>query len=319
MPRKSKAKAVDPLIAHLDSMLTKLKADRRGLKLRQKVHRIIEISQGVKDLGVSVVAEHGIDASAARERIRLYLIEYVGTVVESSELEVVSGISEFARRVRELRVECGYHIASGASPDSESGLDLKPDQYLLISKEPDSDAARRWHIANRIRRGAGGAKKRILQYLQENVGKIVTSDELSYVARNAKEFGRRSRELRTEEGYSIATRFTGRPDLGPGQYVLQSLDRVAEPHDRKIPDDIQKEVYERDQNRCRACGWIMERSTARDPRILELHHLEEHAKGGKNLPRNLIVICSRCHDDVHAERLLLAGTGEGEIQVRIRR
>lgn len=124
--------------------------------------------------------------------------------------------------------------------------------------------------------------------------------ELAYVAKNAREFARRVRELRTEEGYAIATRFTGRPDLGAGQYVLQSADRVAEPHDRNIPDEIQRAVYQRNENRCRICGWSVDRWQKNDPRILELHHLEHHQEGGHNVAENLIVICSRCHDEVHA-------------------
>ena len=120
------------------------------------------------------------------------------------------------------------------------------------------------------------------------------------LAREAREFARRVRELRTEEGYAIATRFTGRPDLSVGQYVLQSVDRIAEPHDRKIRDKVQQAVYERDSNTCRICGWTIEKWSSTDPRILELHHLEHHEHGGQNVELNLIVICNRCHDEVHS-------------------
>ena len=142
----------------------------------------------------------------------------------------------------------------------------------------------------------------MLEYLLENVGIVVTTEELAYVAKNAKEFARRVRELRTEQGYAIATRFTGRPDLKSGQYILQSADRIAEPHDRNIPDDVQREVYSRDNNTCRICGWNMDRWSTQDPRILELHHIEEHQHGGGNVAGNLIVLCSKCHDEVHAGR-----------------
>ncbi|NCX93500.1 MAG: HNH endonuclease [Gammaproteobacteria bacterium] len=39
-----------------------------------------------------------------------------------------------------------------------------------------------------------------------------------------------------------------------------------------------------------------------DPRILELHHLKAHVEGGENIAKNLIVLCNRCHDDIHAGR-----------------
>ena len=117
-----------------------------------------------------------------------------------------------------------------------------------------------------------------------------------------RQYARRTRELRTEEGYAIATKFTGRPDLALGQYVLQSQERMAPPHDRNISHDIQKLVYARDANTCRICGWNFDRWRADDPRILELHHIEEHQHGGPNDEDNLIVVCSKCHDEVHSGR-----------------
>lgn len=299
MARRRCKNSVDWLIRQVDAQLDALGRDRTGLNLRQKVLRLVELYEGVKDLNVSVLAEHGLDARTARERIRLYLLEYPGAVIDGAEIAVVSGISDYARRVRELRVEEGYQIASGASPDPNSGIELKPDQYLLVDPRPDRDAARRWHVANRIRRSTSGSKNRVLRYLLENVGRVVTTEELAYVARNAREYARRVRELRTEDGYAVATRFTGRPDLKIGQYVLQSKDRIAEPHDRRIPQEVEREVYARDNNTCRICGWTIDRWRVEDPRILELHHLKHHRRGGENVAGNLVVVCSRCHDEVH--------------------
>jgi len=300
MARRRRKRSVDWLISQLDSQLETFGTNRGEFSLREKVLALCEVYENIKDLGVNVLYEHGWDAAAAVERIRLYFVEYAGIVLDGVEIAVVSGISDYPRRIRELRVEAGYQIASGASPDPESGIDLNPDQYMLVDAKPDLAAARRWHVANRIRRTGIGSRKQVLQYLMENVGNIVTTEELAYVAKDAKQYARRVRELRTEHGYSVATRFTGRPDLNVGQYVLQSKERVAEPHDRKIPAPIQRAVYERDSNTCRVCGWRHERWTADDPRILELHHLEHHADRGANVERNLIVICSKCHDEVHS-------------------
>ena len=90
-----------------------------------------------------------------------------------------------------------------------------------------------------------------------------------------------------------------------GEYILESSERIAEPHDRRISYDIQKQVYERDENTCRCCGWTRDKWSREDPRILELHHVYEHAAGGENTPDNLIVLCSKCHDEVHAGRMQL--------------
>jgi len=297
MPKNS---TVDILISEVEEKLVHYRATYRGLSWRDKVLLLVDISGGVKGLGINT--NPGAANVGARERIRLYLCENVGIVITAAELEVVSGISEYGRRVRELRVQDGYKILTGYSNDPEAGITLRPTEYLMFDTEPDESAARRWHMANRIRRETkGGSKGRLLKYLLENVGQILTTEELAYVAK-AREFGRRIRELRTEEGYAISTRFTGRPDLRMGEYVLESSERIAEPHDRNIPFEVQRTVYERANSTCELCGWSRERWTRDDPRILELHHITEHADGGPNVPENLVVLCSRCHDDIHAGR-----------------
>ncbi len=296
----SKPKKLQALIAEADEKLSAYRRDHSGLSWRQKVLLLVEIAGCVKELGKQ--SNPNAARVHARERIRLYLTEHVGVVIAAAELEVVSGISEYARRIRELRVEDGYKILTGYSNDPESGVTLKPSEYLLLEVEPDHTAARRWKLANRIRNEqSGGSRGRLLQYFLENVGQVVTSEELRYVAK-ASEFGRRIRELRTEEGYPISTRFTGRPDLKMGEYVMESSERIADPHDRKIPLEVQKVVYERADNACQLCGWNRSRWKKSDPRILELHHVAEYASGGSNTPENLVVLCSRCHDEIHAGR-----------------
>ena len=235
---------IDSLIKEVESGLSYFKVKHSGLDWREKVLLLVEINKKIKGLGKASNPE--ASKVKARERLKLYFTRYFGIIIDSKELEVVSGISEYARRVRELRVQDGFKILTGSSNDPELGIKLKPSQYLLLEKKPDHLAARRWHIANRIRKEKeGGSSGRIFRFLTANVGQIITSEEIAYVAR-ASEYGRRIRELRTENGYSISTQFTGRPDLKMGEYILESTERVSEPHDRKIPFDIQKAVYERD-------------------------------------------------------------------------
>lgn len=292
---------VQDLIDDLDVKLATFKQDYTGLALRQKVLRLVSILKTTKQLNISVARDSGCDGSNARERIRLYLVEHAGVALAAAELEVVAGISEYGRRVRELRVQDGYKIFSCFSNDPSVGITLRRNQYLLTTAEPDLTAARRWHIANRIRKQPGSSTSRLLDYLQANVGQVVTSEELYYVAR-VKDFPRRTRELRTEQGFSVATHFTGRPDLKQGEYVLENLDRIADSHDRHISDEVQERVYARDSDTCRLCQWNRAEWTRDDPRYLELHHVETHVSGGANDEENLVVLCNRCHDDVHAGR-----------------
>ncbi len=69
--------------------------------------------------------------TGARERILRYLLLRVGQVVDKDAIAGVSGISEWARRVRELRDEQGWPILS-----DENRSDLKPGQYVLEASTP---------------------------------------------------------------------------------------------------------------------------------------------------------------------------------------
>jgi DNA mismatch repair protein MutS len=50
---------------------------------------------------------------------------------------------------------------------------------------------------------------------------------------------------------------------------------------------------------CEMCG-------SQDVRQLEVHHIDEQAKGGSNKQRNLAVLCERCHDDHHNKKIEVA-------------
>lgn len=55
-----------------------------------------------------------------------------------------------------------------------------------------------------------------------------------------------------------------------------------------IPTCIRAYVLERDGRRCRKCS---------RPRDLELHHIHEVSAGGDHRARNLITLCTSCHDE----------------------
>jgi hypothetical protein len=234
---------INEIVSDLEAKLAAFEVEHDGLGLRDKVLRLVAVLKSTRQLNVAVLRDIGIDAKAARERIRLYMIRYVGMPLDAIELEIVSGISEYGRRIRELRVQDGYTIVSGPKDDDETKVSLKRNQYMLIRAEPDITAARRWHIANRIRKDEGSGRDRILHYLQVHVGQIVTTEEIAYVARVA-DYPRRIRALRTEEGYAISTCFTGRPDLRPGEYVLERKERIVGSHNQVSA----AEVHEKDQS-----------------------------------------------------------------------
>ena len=313
MARRSQPNdAPEELRQSLIELLTNFSEELKKDDLRPKVVALVPAFHTLRDLGSSLIPKS--EAPSARDRIISYLRQYPQTVIDGDELMVVSGISEWARRVRELRVQFGWWIYSGVTfnqmaqdPDDVAsfeaiGIDpskIKPDQYVLMRVEQDRDAALRWNVINEIRRKKIAVKDKIIEYLRENVGVQVTGEELSYLAGGAKEWARRVRELRTEDGWPIVTKNTGRSDLPVGVYVLEE-DRQAYEHDRKIPDPVRVAVLERDHFKCVNCGWDRTMLSREDPRkMLELHHKQQHKDGGENTVDNLIALCNVCHDDIH--------------------
>ena len=295
----------------LIELLENFEEHLRSSELRTQVLELVPAAKLLQSLGCSLV--HGPDTDSARARILAYMKKYVSVVLSGEELMIVAGISEYARRIRELRVQFGWKILTGItvknmeSEEIEELLgpkrpQLKPDQYILISDKEDTQAAHRWNVANDIRKTKGlSIRDKILKYFRNFVGIEVFGEELRYVAGNKTEWARRTRELRTEFGWPIMTRFTGRPDLSIGVYVMEE-DRQAPEHDRKIPEPVRRAVLVRDNYTCRDCGWSHEKWNRSDPRHLETHHIRQHVEGGSNTEDNLTTLCNICHDARHRRR-----------------
>lgn len=72
-----------------------------------------------------------IKGKGSRAKLREFLVNNVGKVLDSDTLRVVAGTSEWARRIRELRNEEGLNIVT-----HNDRSDLKPGQYILIDLKP---------------------------------------------------------------------------------------------------------------------------------------------------------------------------------------
>lgn len=211
----------------------------------------------------------------ARSLILQHLRERVGVAVTGAELREVSGIQEWARRVRELRTEEGYRIAESDGT------------YTLLEAEPDAAAAAKWSELHAIRAGSGGARGRIERLFLARIGEIVTLEELHYVAKT-REVSRRVRELRDEAGLRISSQHD-RPDLRPDEYVLETKERLS-PNERQVAPATREAILKRDRYSCVKCGRVPA------PGVwLEIDHLLERSAGGGDEPANLQTLCNSCH------------------------
>jgi hypothetical protein len=259
--------------------------------LDRQVATIARIFSLLRELSQETVAQVLTEKSGAG-RILQYFEAHVGEPIPRSHLEVVAGISEFPRRIREWRVEFGWPIEEGAG------------SYTLKNSVADEKSADQWRTLNSVRRSKASARDKILTlFLRFPLGTVVTTEDLRYVTLG-KDM-RRVRELRTEFGWKILTRNTGRPDLGSGEYVL--VDKAQQPeHDRHIDDEVLVRVLKRDSQRCKkeGCAWSPLERVSGDPRqYLEVHHIHWHVDRGANLAANLVTLCNVHHRVVHSKRL----------------
>lgn len=69
------------------------------------------------------------------------------------------------------------------------------------------------------------SKDKIRQYLLENMGRVLTWEEIREASGGVEQWSRRLRELRDEEGYQILSH-NDRADLKPGQYIMETDERL---------------------------------------------------------------------------------------------
>ena len=163
-----------------------------------------------------------------------------------------------------------------------------------------------------------GSRAKLRAYFLANIGHVPESDELRMASGGASEWGRRVRELRTEEGYQILTH-NDRSDLKPGQYLLLSGTPIPA-FARGISKEIRAYVLDRNGFTCQMCG-----SVAGEPRPLDasrttrLHvgHIVDKSMGGSDEPSNLRAICSVCNEG--ARNLTLDRPSLQKLLIQIRR
>lgn len=167
-------------------------------------------------------------------------------------------------------------------------------------------------------RKGNGARAKLRKHFLGNIGRVMDSDELREVSGGTSEWGRRVRELRTEEGYQILTH-NDRSDLKPGQYLL--LDPKPVPaFERAISKEVRAFVLDRNGFTCQMCGAVAGETHPYDPtRKTRLHigHVIDKSQGGTDDPGNLRAICSVCNEG--ASNLTLERPSSQKLLAQVRR
>ena len=174
---------------------------------------------------------------------------------------------------------------------------------------------------------ATGSRARLRAYFLANVGRVLGSNQLRKASGNASEWGRRVRELRTEEGYQILTH-NDRSDLKPGQYLLLD-DKPIPAFARGISKETRAFVLDRNGFTCQMCGAVAGEPHPYDPTRkarLQIGHIIDKSMGGSDDATNLHAVCSICNEGARnltldrpsARKLLIQvrrATGEDQVEV----
>ncbi len=145
--------------------------------------------------------------------------------------------------------------------------------------------------------GKKSSKRKILEFLLANKGRVIESREIQEASGWVAEWARRVRELRDEEGYQILSH-KDRADLKPGQYLVETEKRRPSFH-RDISKETRAAVLERNGYTCQMCG-----VAAGDPDPyhsgrsirLTMGHIIDKSKGGDDSLSNLRAVCTNCNE-----------------------
>ena len=138
-----------------------------------------------------------------------------------------------------------------------------------------------------------GAKPRIRKFFEDNVGRIVTTDQIAKVA-GISEYARRIRELREDDGMQILS-FRDRRDLKPNQYILVDLKRQPR-FTHKIDKATRARILERNGLTCGMCGATAGEADPYDTSRKITLHVDHINPDGPSTDDNLRTLCHNCNE-----------------------
>ncbi len=142
-----------------------------------------------------------------------------------------------------------------------------------------------------------GSRQKILEYFLANKGIVVNKDQIREASGNVSEWARRTRELRTEQGYQILTHHD-RANLRPGEYLMET-DKRLPVMARDISAETRAWVLNRNGFTCQACGAAAGDDDPINPNRtvrLTIGHIVDKSKGGSDDRNNLRAQCSACNE-----------------------
>lgn len=136
-----------------------------------------------------------------------------------------------------------------------------------------------------------GARTKLRAFFEANVGRVITTTELSEAA-GIHDYQRRIRELRNEEGMQILSH-KDRDTLKPSEYLIETLTPLPVIA-RDISDKLRRHILERNGYTCQVCGAGAGEESLCEPGKkcrLEIDHAVPISQGGTDEEHNLRAVC----------------------------
>lgn len=137
------------------------------------------------------------------------------------------------------------------------------------------------------------ARDKIRRFFEQNVGRVITTNQIARVA-NIREYARRIRELRNEEGMQILS-YRDRPDLKPTEYILVTLQRQPR-FSHKIDKAQRARILERNGMTCSMCGATAGEQDPFNPNRRITLHVDHINPDGRSTDDNLRTLCHNCNE-----------------------
>lgn len=136
------------------------------------------------------------------------------------------------------------------------------------------------------------ARKRIREFFEANLGRVITTHQIAEIA-GIRDYPRRIRELRDLDGLQIKSH-NDRPDLRPGEYILETLD-LTPAFEHGISARTRTEVLARNGFTCQWCGRGPGDADPINPNRKIRLHIDHIDPDGGNDKNNLRALCSACN------------------------
>ncbi len=137
------------------------------------------------------------------------------------------------------------------------------------------------------------ARDKIRKFLEENIGKKVTTEQIARIA-EIRDYQRRIRELRNDEGMQILS-YRDRQDLKPNEYILVTLKRLPR-FSHKIDKAQRARIIERNGLTCQMCGTTAGAPDPYNPNRKITLHVDHINPDGPTNDDNLRTLCHNCNE-----------------------